>query len=200
MTLQNRVTPDGRIISAAVRGMFMGNRGILHDDQQRLGAARWRHRNWVCCVTAFKGRKRTLMAPRRYTELFFLDEAVALAAGHRPCAECRRADFNRFRDAWGRAFGVVPSAPDLDRGLHQSRVAGRAPRTYVAPAQTLPPGAMLRSVGELWLVLPGAMRAYAPTGYGLCAPLPDGLVEVLTPAVTVATLRAGYAPALHPTA
>ncbi|MDO9526337.1 MAG: hypothetical protein Q7J57_12520 [Gemmobacter sp.] len=200
MTLQNRVMPDGQVIATPARGMFMGNRGILHDDRQVLGPARWRHRNWVCCVLAFKGPKRALMAPHRYTELFFLDEAVALAAGHRPCAECRRGDFTRFRTAWAAAFGGVPSAPDLDRVLHQSRVTGRTQRTHFAPAKTLPNGAMLRSENRLWLVLHGQMRCFAPEGYGPPAPLPDRDVEVLTPAATVATLRAGYAPALHPTA
>src|SRR5688500_15168681 len=97
MPLQNRVTPFGEIEAAPARGLFMGNRGILHDANQQLGRARWRHKSWVTCLLSFKDRRREVMAPRRYTELFFCDEAVALAAGHRPCAECRREDYERFR-------------------------------------------------------------------------------------------------------
>ena len=96
MPLQNRVTPGGEIIADPARGTLMGNRGILHDAGQRLGVARWRHPHWIYCRLSFKGRRRAVMAPGRYTELFFLDEASALAAGHRPCYECRREDFLRF--------------------------------------------------------------------------------------------------------
>jgi hypothetical protein len=102
MPLQNRVIPSGEIISDPSRAAkFMGNRGILHDDERRLGRARWRHRAWIVCALSFNGRRRTLMAPGSYTELFFLDEAVAFAAGHRPCGECRREAYLRFLEGWG---------------------------------------------------------------------------------------------------
>ena len=94
MPLQNRVTPGGEIIADPARGTLMGNRGILHDAQQRLGRVRWRHPNWICCLLAFKGRRREVMTPHRYTELFFLDEATALAAGHRPCCEMQAGGFS----------------------------------------------------------------------------------------------------------
>ena len=104
----------------------MGNRGILHDATQRLGVARWRHPHWVCCRLVFKGRRRAIMTPGRYTELFFLDEATALAAGHRPCHECRREDFRRFQAAWRRAFDISDAAaPAIDRVLHKARIDPR---------------------------------------------------------------------------
>ena len=108
MPLQNRVSPLGEIVATAERGGLMGNRGILHDRDRRLGVSRWKHPHWVCCRLAFLGRHRPVMTPGRYTELFFLDEATALAAGHRPCAECRRADYTRFLDAWTAAHGARP--------------------------------------------------------------------------------------------
>ena len=129
MPLQNRVTPAGEIIADPARGTLMGNRGILHDAQQRLGAARWRHRHWIYCRLAFKGRWREVMAPSRYTELFFLDEATALAAGHRPCCECQREDFRRFQAAWQQAFGHAASAGAIDRALHEARVEPRSRRS-----------------------------------------------------------------------
>ncbi|MDB5560081.1 MAG: hypothetical protein JWQ36_3015, partial [Enterovirga sp.] len=116
MPRQNRVLPTGEIVALPFRGAFMGNRGILHDEAGRLGRARWRHPHWIICRLAFKGRRRAIMAPRRYTELFFPDEAVALAAGHRPCAECRRDAFGAYRSALARAEGgPAHSAASLDR-------------------------------------------------------------------------------------
>src|ERR1700732_822885 len=99
MARQNRVTPAGDVIATPERGTFLGNRGVLHDDQGRIKRA-WQLKRWIVCVLEFKGRRRAVMTPGRYTELFFLDEATALAAGHRPCAECRRERFNAFREAW----------------------------------------------------------------------------------------------------
>ncbi|TMV71832.1 hypothetical protein FGG78_29865, partial [Thioclava sp. BHET1] len=119
MSLRNRVTPEGEILAVAQRGLFFGNRGCLHDRNGQLGAARWRHRHWICCLTAFKGRRRALLQPGRYTELFFLDEAVALAAGHRPCAECRRAAYDAYRDALP---GARLGAQALDDWLHHTRL------------------------------------------------------------------------------
>jgi len=140
--LRNRVQPDGTILACRARGLFMGNRGILHDDARRLGPTRWRHRTWVCCLLEFKGRRRVPMSPGTYTELFFLDEAVALAAGHRPCAECRRTDYTRWCDAWGAAHGTRPRAPQIDRVLHEARAipGARHLRRHVAEAEALPDG------------------------------------------------------------
>ncbi|HEY9058475.1 MAG TPA: hypothetical protein VIN77_15095, partial [Aurantimonas sp.] len=127
MPLQNRVTPLGEIIADPARGTLMGNRGILHDGNRELGRSRWKHKAWIACTLAFRGRKRTPMTPGRYTELFFLDEATALAGGHRPCAECRRADFNAYRTAWATAhcLDAPPTAKAMDDMLHAHRVKSR---------------------------------------------------------------------------
>ena len=134
MPLQNRVTPRGDIVATPARGTLTGNRGILHDAGRQLGAARWRHHRWICCRLDFKGRRRAVMAPGRYTELFFLDEATALAAGHRPCWECRREAFQDFQSAWRCAFGGADDvgAAAMDRILHRARVAPR-----IAPSDPL---------------------------------------------------------------
>jgi hypothetical protein len=149
VALQNRVTPAGEIVADPARGLFMGNRGILHDDAQRLGRVRWRHKSWITCLLDFKGRQRTIMSPRRYTELFFLDEAVALAAGHRPCAECRRCRFSAFLDAWVAGTGhdvPPPKAPALDAALHAARLepGTRRQRTYQVELAALPDGVFIR--------------------------------------------------------
>lgn len=203
MTRQNRVLPDGQIVALPQRGLLMGNRGILHDAEGRLGQARWRHRAWICCLLSFKGRHRPVMAPGRYTELFFLDEAVALAAGHRPCAECRRADYLAFRDCWGRAFGAAPGAAGIDRALHAARLVpqGRAQARHDAAIAALPDGAFVLHHGAPHLVRDDRLWPFLATGYGPPAPRPaDGRVTVLTPAPLVAVLAAGYRPILHPTA
>lgn len=202
MPLQNRVTPHGEIIAHPARGLFMGNRGILHDAHQRLGRARWRHKAWICCLLRFKGRQRQVMAPRRYTELFFLDEAVALAAGHRPCAECRRADYNQFRDAWTNAFGNSPKAAQMDDVLHAARTKRALvvpSRALLAPDVPLPDGTFIRWTNSAVLLWRGRAFRYAPEGYREI-PLPEGPYEPLTPAPMRAALAAGYRPHIHPSA
>src|SRR5437762_13426760 len=129
MPRQNRVTPFGEIIATQGRGTFLGNRGVLHDGAGHVKRA-WQLKRWLVCVLEFRGRKRQVMTPGHYTELFFLDEATALAAGHRPCAECRRERFNAFRKAWrsahpGAGASSLPTADEIDRRLHAERVADR---------------------------------------------------------------------------
>jgi hypothetical protein len=198
MPLQNRMTPLGEIIAHPARGTLMGNRGILHDAQQRLGAARWRHPHWIFCRLTFKGRRRPVMAPRRYTELFFLDEATALAAGHRPCCECRRDDFLRFQAVWRKAFGDHASAPAIDQALHRARVEPRSRRQirFDAPLDELPDGAFVLLPDTLspLLVQGGRLYSWSPGGYGPSRPRGAGWVSVLTPAPTIAVLRSGYRP------
>ena len=201
MTLPNRVLPTGEIVAVPLRGTFMGNRGILHGADQTLGPARWRHPHWICCVLSFKDRHRTPMTTGRYTELFFLDEAVALAAGHRPCAECRRADYLRFLDAWERAHGDRPRTAGIDRVLHAARVEPRTrrQRRHEADLATLPDGTFVLHAVAPALVRGDRLHPFGPGAYRPPIPRPrSGAVQVLTPAPLVAVLHAGYPVALHP--
>lgn len=209
MPRQNRVTPLGQIIAVPDRGTFLGNRGVLHDAQGHIERA-WQLKRWIVCLLEFQGRKREVMTPGRYTELFFLDEATALAAGHRPCAECRRERFNAFREAWrsaqaGAGRSPLPTATEMDCRLHAERVApGRSKRTFTARLGDLPDGVFVRhaeSGQDAWLVWHGVLLAWTPGGYTRRIALWAGVeVEVLTPASTVAAIRAGYAPEVHPSA
>ena len=202
MGLQNRVLPTGEIVAAAWRGALMGNRGCLHDGDGRLGTARWRHPHWVCCVTSFRGRKRLPMpppgSPTVYTALFFRDEASAFAAGHRPCGECRRADWLRFRTLWEGCGLPGGSAGAVDRALHAARVTrDRRQVTHWREAGALPDGVFLRVDGVPGVVAAGRWHGWLEAGgYGGPRPLPRGPVEVLTPAPVVAVFAAGYRPAM----
>lgn len=201
MPLQNRVTPFGELVAVPERGMFMGNRGLLHDDTQTI--VRFNQgRRWIICLTAFKDRRRPLTSPGLYTELFFLDEATALAAGHRPCMECRRPDALAFRRAWAQAARRDPaiSFTDLDRELHEERLAGPGVmRRRPADCAGLPDGAMVAVGGDAFLVHGGELARWSPAGYSNPQPF-GGIAEVLTPRSIVGAIAAGYAPALHPSA
>ena len=197
MPLQNRVTPFGEIVAVPDRGSLMGNRGgCLHDGARRLGRARWRSAAWIACLLDFKGRRRTPMTPGLYTELFFLDEATALAAGHRPCAECRRPAFEAFRRAWAAASGTAPPrAPEMDRVLHAERLDGQGgKRRHEAVLEELPDGAMVERDGAAWLVEGGRLLRWTPAGYAEAVPHAPGPALLLTPPATVAVLREGYRP------
>ncbi|EAQ12122.1 hypothetical protein RB2654_01430 [Rhodobacterales bacterium HTCC2654] len=194
--LQNRVMPDGRIVVDPARGSFTGNRGILaFDDTGRLGARRWSHHAWIICTLEHpRGRYHGPQPQNAWTPLFFLDEAVALAAGHRPCGYCRRHAFDAFRTASG-----IDRAPQIDRALHRARVRrDRTQITHVALADTLPNWAFIRHEGAPWIVQGGFIRRFTPGGYRDRATRPRGEVTVLTPAPTVTALAGGYIPALHP--
>ena len=201
MPLQNRVRPDGEIVVDPGRGLMMGNRGCLHGQGRDLGVARWRSKLWLCCVLDWKGRQRDPMPPGRYTSLFFTDEASALAAGHRPCAYCRRGDYLEFAEAWRVAQGLTerPRAVEMDAVLHAERVESRTGRkvTWPARAAELPDGAMVRT-GQAFpgLVTGGQVAPWSFGGYG--TPAAAGVVDVLTPASVVAAIRAGYRPMVHP--
>ena len=208
MPLRNRVLPNAEIVSMPMRGLLMGNRGCLHDDQKRV-LKPWASNAWIICLLEFKGRKRELMKPGCYTELFFLDEASALAAGHRPCAECRREAFERFRTAWARGNdyrggGALPRAGEMDDRLQQDRVepGGRGKRIYEAALGDLPDGAMVLGLdGEPHLFAGNALRRWASDGYAEpVAADPKATVRVLTPRSTVAAMAAGYSAMLHPSA
>jgi hypothetical protein len=206
MPLQNRVDPFGELLADSARGRFFGNRGgRFHRDDRTLGARRWASRQWICCVLDFKGRQRDVWG-RFYTELFFLDEVTALAAGHRPCFECRRKDSKEFAAAWARAFNLAspPRAPDMDRVLHAERLAGRAKRRHRLPIDALPDGAVLtlpEEPGRAFAMRGPRLLRWSPAGYGAQTPRPAGIeVEVLTPPAILAVLSAGYRPRWHESA
>jgi len=208
MPLQNRVTPEGEIIAHAARGLMMGNRGgAFHDERQVLGRRRWVSRQWICCVLSFKDRRRQVMAPGRYTELFFLDEATALAAGHRPCFECRRHDSLRFAAIWAAVHGGNGNgramAPEMDRALHAERIDTKGAKvTYVARLGDLPDGAFVRLGRQPHLVWKNQLFPWMPEGYAPPIPLLSDVAsaEVLTPRSIVAVLRGGFVPGVHPSA
>jgi hypothetical protein len=199
---RNRVTPFGEVIETPARGLLYGNRGVLHDDDGRI-VRDWGVRRWIACVLEFKGRRRPLLRPGRFTELFFLDEATALAAGHRPCAECRRADFNHFREAWAATHpGASLRVDDVDRVLQAERVGpDRRKRLHDARLGDLPDGSMVADDDGAWLVTGDALLRWTPAGYDERRPArPSARVRALTPPSIVDVIRAGYAPMLHPTA
>ncbi len=202
MPLQNRVTPFARIEAVSARGLFMGQRGCLHDERRTLVSETWKHKAWVVCVLEFRDRRRTVMAPRRFTELFFLDEAVALAAGHRPCAECRRAAFNTFVRTWAGLSGEPARAPALDAALHRERVPILRGTRERARPESLPDGAFVADAeGRAYLKRAEKLLAWSHDGYtDACHCAGAGEFDVLTPASTLAVLRAGYQPVYHPSA
>lgn len=203
MPLQNRVTPFGDIVAVAERGSFTGNRGIIHDPETKtLLTKRWSNPAWIICLCEFRGRRRDVMATRSWTELFFLDEATALAAGHRPCFYCRRDDANRFRAAWQRGNGgATVRAPEIDAALHRERLDGRSKRLHALnePIAALPDGAMI-AVGETgYLMAHGRPWLWSSAGYRAAKALIQE-AQLLTPPSTLNALRAGYRPMLHASA
>lgn len=204
MPLQNRVTPEGDIVAAAARGTMMGNRGgCLHRADKTLTGRRWVSRQWICCELEFKGRHREVMAEGRYTELFFLDEATALSAGHRPCFECRRADAVAFASLWAEADGADErrKADRMDRILHAERLtADNRKRTFRAALGELPPGCMVRIGGAPHLLQDARLFAWTPDGYRRGGRFETtAIVDVLTPPAIIKLLRIGLKPRLHET-
>jgi len=207
MPRQNRVTPFGEIIATPERGTFMGNRGCITDGQGRLRPRRWAGQAWIICMTEYKGQRLELWGEGLNTQLFFLDEATALAAGHRPCFRCRDADARRFRDAWLRGnpeAGLQPGAAigRIDAALHDERLRpGGSKATYRARLGGVPQGAFVALDGEpgaALLVVAGALWRWSAAGYSQGPPLrPDEEANVLTPRSTANAIAAGYAPALY---
>jgi hypothetical protein len=197
---RNRVTPGGEIVAIDQRGLFMGNRGSIHRGVGEI-ARPWQVRRWITCALEHKGWVAPMWEPGRWTPLFFWDEAVALAAGHRPCALCRHPRYTAWLDGWEAAFGGRPGADAMDRTLHADRVDGRAPRRHRAPWSALPPGSFVLAAAAPALVLADRVLPWSPAGYGDPVSRPaGGSATVLTPRATVAVLRHGYVPVIHPSA
>ncbi|MBS0535906.1 MAG: hypothetical protein JSR72_17785 [Proteobacteria bacterium] len=197
MRLQNRVTPFADLIADPARGTLFGNRGgKFHRDDRTLGRRQWASRQWICCVLDFKGRQRDVWG-RYYTELFFLDEVTAFAAGHRPCFECRRKD----AEAFARVFPGAHRAPAMDDILHAERLDGRAKRLHRRALDELPDGTMIARDGEAFAVRGARLLPWTPSGYGAAQPRPRGIdADVLTPPSIAAVLAQGYAPQWHSSA
>jgi hypothetical protein len=201
MPLQNRVTPTGDMIATPERGMFVGNRGIIHNPATKtLLRKRWSCPAWLTCVLEFRGRRREVMERQSWTELFFLDEATAFAAGHRPCFYCRRDDANRFRAAWekgNRRSDLL--APEIDAVLHRERLDGRGKRLHPLPMplNKLPDGAMVQAGEDSFLIAQGRAFLWSPAGYAKPGHSPRD-AKLLTPPSTLRAFAAGYRPVLHP--
>ncbi|BAL75852.1 hypothetical protein [Bradyrhizobium cosmicum] len=203
MPLQNRVTPTGDIIATPHRGLFTGNRGIIHDPATKtLLKKRWSSQAWITCLCEFRGWRRPVMARRSWTELFFLDEATAFAAGHRPCFFCRRDDAKRFRAAWEAGNGVRHvTAKAMDAQLHLERLDHGSKRLHALPMPLaeLPDGTMVQQENGCFLVTQGKALLWSPQGYVPHARALDRPM-LLTPPSTLRAIIAGYQPVLHPTA
>jgi hypothetical protein len=204
MALRNRVTPLGELVADPARGLVYGNRGCLHDDAGRIRRL-YSGRRWIACRLEFRGwRRGRLFQPGKFTELFFLDEATAFAAGHRPCALCRREDYVRFGELWRDLHPGQEGADAIDLQLHGERLAPyRTRRTHEAPYSTLPDGAFVLRDGSPWLILGSELHRWTPAGYVDRRARPDGRADVLTPASLVAILGSGWSgvvPLLHPSA
>jgi hypothetical protein len=203
MPLQNRVTPTGDIIAVPHRGLFTGNRGIIHDPATKtLLKKRWSSPAWIICLCEFRGWRRPVMGRQSWTELFFLDEATAFAAGHRPCFFCRRDDANRFRAAWEEGNGVTDiRAREIDVVLHGERLDRGRKRLHalLMPVAQLPDGAMVQRGEESFLIVQGRALQWSMAGYSeVYGEIVDAML--LTPPSTLRALSAGYRPMLHPSA
>jgi hypothetical protein len=203
MPLQNRVTPFGEIVAIPQRGTLTGNRGIIHNPATKsLLRKRWATKAWITCRCDYKGIRRAVMATQSWTELFFLDEATALAAGHRPCFLCRRDAAQAFRAAWAAGHGgPLPTAPQIDAVLHSERTQDGVKRTHALThgIAELPDGAMIAAQDQAFVIAAGRPLLWMAGGYRpTSAPVhADGLI---TPPATLAALRAGYRAILHPSA
>jgi hypothetical protein len=201
MPLQNRVTPNGDIISTTARGGWMGNRGQLHNGGKEI-LRLFKLKAWLICLLDFNDRKRQVMAPNRYTELFFFDEATAFAAGHRPCFECRRPDYQRFKTYWlkgnpGYGFTEKTGIAQIDQILHNERIGPKGEKVvYEENIQNLPDGTFILMNGQPFLLANNQLYGWTASGYDKVVPITntEGKVTVLTPKSTVNAFKAGYQP------
>ena len=204
MTLQNRVDPWGQLHAVGARGSMLGNRGRLHNEHRQI-VSQWQRPAWVTCELEFNGRHRDVFGANTYSELFFLDEATALSAGHRPCATCRRERYDEFKSKWlvaNSARVPMPSSSitEVDKVLHGERADRSGTKvTFEAPLSSLPPGAFVEIDGEALLVWRRGLKHWSFSGYSAAKvnPAPPTRVRVLTPASVVRTLAIGFRPTVH---
>lgn len=206
MHLQNRVDPWGNLIAVSARGAWMGNRGVLHDAQKNI-VSKWKRKSWVICELEFKSRQRQVFGPNTYSELFFLDEATAFSAGHRPCATCRRDRYNAFKDAWIKANRPIsqsnPSITDIDRQIHDERISRDGKKvTFIARIADLPDGTFIEYDENAYLLWEKRLHRWSPHGYFSTAETmqPEDKVLVLTPFSIVQIFMAGFKPQVHESA
>jgi hypothetical protein len=198
--LQNRVDPNGNIIKTPARGAWMGNRGVIHNLDKEI-IRPFKLKAWISCLLQFKGWHRPVMAPNRYTELFFMDEATAFAAGHRPCAECRRDDFKKFKTLWIKGnpeyqFNEKTRISEIDDIIHKERIDSNYSKiTYRENLHNLPNGAFVCYENEAYLVKDAKLYCWSPSGYKNVIDPPEAhQFEVLTPKSIVNTIQSGYLP------
>jgi hypothetical protein len=198
--LQNRVDPRGRIITTSARGSWLGNRGVIHNEQKHI-IREFKHKAWIICQLEFKGRKRVVMTPNRWTELFFLDEATALAAGHRPCFECRKEDAKRFKSCWinGNSlhhFTMSTSINRIDEVIHQERIdSWKKKVTHQRKLSDIPDGTFIRMNDHPYLLSNSRLHRWTPFGYEDSIAVPDNsMLTILTPNSIVNAIQAGYVP------
>ncbi|CAN5131094.1 hypothetical protein BH09BAC6_BH09BAC6_36410 [soil metagenome] len=198
--LQNRVDPQGNLIQTGARGAWLGNRGQLHGAGKTI-LRPFKHKAWIICVLQFKGRHRQVMSPNLWTELFFLDEATAFAAGHRPCFECRREDANRFKTAWLKGnpeygFDGKVAIGKIDEIIHAERIGPNGNKVkFEAAVETLPDGTFIELDARPYLLYDHQVHQWTPAGFEKANPIPvAGKVTVLTPKSTVNAFIAGYRP------
>jgi hypothetical protein len=197
--LQNRVDPAGNFIRASARGAWMGNRGVIHRNKEIVKP--FNHQAWIICALEFKGRKRKVMQPDRWTELFFLDEATAFSAGHRPCFECRREAALRFKSFWIKGnpqYGFTMKTPisQIDAIIHTERIdAEKRKVTYRTMSSDVPDGTFIQLNENPYLLRDQKLHRWSPSGYTETIAIPEGTkLTVLTPKSIVNAFRAGYVP------
>lgn len=198
--LQNRVDPLGRLIETSARGLWMGNRGVIHNEHQQI-IRNFKHKAWITCTLTFKERKRTVMTPGRWTELFFLDEATAFAAGHRPCFECRKQDAKKFKSCWimgnpAHNFSMATSINQIDEIIHRERIDDQKKKVvHQHMTEDIPEGTFLLIHDDPFVFSKGRLLQWTPFGYADSIAVPEhSALTILTPRSIVNAFRAGYVP------
>lgn len=200
---QNRVTPTGEMIRTTARGTFMGNRGVIHNDNAEIKHI-YKIKAWITCLLQFKGRRFEIMKPKRFTALFFLDEATSFAAGHRACNECRKEDFKKFKSLWIKGnpeydFNMKTKIAEIDAIVHSERINSAGEKvTFEMDTSEIPDGSFVLMHSKPYLFFQSRLYLWTPHGYEIAIPLPSSpQLTVLTPKSVVKTFRAGYTPGIE---